>query len=372
MSQSETYDAFIGLDVHKESIAVAIANPERSGEVRFYGNIANQANDVDRLFKKFRKKYPRLLACYEAGPCGYRLFRQLTNEGVECQVVAPSRIPKSPTDRIKNDHRDAVSLARLLRSDELTAVWTPDESHEAMRDLVRARTASKKDTKVARQRIQSLLLRTGRRYENKPWTRQHRDWLANQSFTIASQQIALQHYIQALEQAEDRTQQLENEITRLLPDWSLGELVIQLQALKGVALIVAVIIVSEVGDFARFSNPKQIMAYLGLIPGEHSSGDKSRSTGITKVGNKEARRVLYEAAWSYRSNAKVGQWMLRHTPEGVTQQSKDISWKAQQRLCFRYRSLVAKRKKPQVAITAVARELIGFMWDIARTTEQHR
>lgn len=364
------HDAFIGLDVHKESIAIAIADPGRGAEVRFYGNINNEPNAINRIFTKFKMNFENMLVCYEAGPCGYRLYRQLISSDIECDVVAPSRIPKSPTDRIKNDHRDAVSLARLLRSNELTKVWTPDETHEAMRDLVRARGASKKDTKIARQRVQSILLRTGRKYDKKSWTRRHRIWLSNQTYDIASQQIAFQHYIQALEQAENRTKQLEDEILNLLPEWSLGDLVIQLQALRGVALVIAVSVVSEIGDFNRFSNPKQIMAYLGLIPGEHSSGNSTRNTGITKVGNKEVRRLLYEAAWSYRQGAKVGQWMLVHLPDGVTQNSKDIAWKAQQRLCRRYRSLVAKGKKSQVAVTAIARELVGFMWDIARSRQR--
>ncbi len=367
MNSKNNCDVYIGLDVHKESIAVAIANPERAGEIRFWGNIPNTPTSIRRMFNKLEKNYPKLLVCYEAGPCGYRVYRQLTSMSIECQVIAPSRIPKSPTDRIKNDHRDSKSLARLLRAGDLTPIWVPDETHEAMRDLVRARSASKKDTKIARQRIQSLLLRAGRLYDKKSWTKRHRIWLANQTFSNGSQQIAFQHYLQALEQAENRTMQLEQEIQHLLPNWSLGDLVVQLQALKGVALIVAVTVVSEIGDFSRFSNPKQIMAYLGLIPGEHSSGNKTRSIGITKVGNNEVRRVLYEAAWSYRSNAKVGSWMLAHMPSTVRQESKDIAWKAQQRLCFRYRSLVAKGKKSQVAITAVARELIGFMWDIAIT-----
>jgi transposase len=308
-----------------------------------------------------------MLVCYEAGPCGYGLYRQLQSMGIECQVIAPSRIAKSPTDRIKNDHRDAVSLARLLRAGDLTQIWVPDDTHEAMRDLIRARSASKKDTKIARQRIHSLLLRSGRIYDKKPWTARHRIWLANQSFSNPSQQVAFQHYLQALEQTENRTEQLEQEIKNLLPSWSLHDLVMQLQALKGVALIISVTVVAEIGDFSRFTNPKQIMAYLGLIPGEHSSGNSIRGTGITKVGNKEVRRLLYEAAWAYRNNAKVGSWMLAHLPADVTQASKDISWKAQQRLCRRYRSLVAKHKKSQVAVTAVARELVGFMWDIACT-----
>ncbi len=371
MNADINYDAYVGLDVHKDSIAVAVANPERNGEIRFWGNIDNTPTTLRRVINKIKKQTPNIQICYEAGPCGYQIYRQLTAMELSCLVIAPSRIPKSPTNRIKNDHRDAKELARLLRAGDLQPIWVPDKSHEAMRDLVRARTASKKDTKIARQRILSFLLRANRVYDKKNWTKRHRIWLANQSYSSASSQIAFQHYLQALEQAENRTEELEQEIMRLLPDWSLGELVTQLQALRGVALIVAVTVVAEIGDFTRFSNPKQVMAFLGLIPGEHSSGNHHRSTRITKVGNKEVRRLLYEAAWSYRSNAKVGNWMLSHRPDSLTQVSKDIAWKAQQRLCFRYRSLVAKGKKSQVAITAVARELVGFMWDIGRMPINH-
>jgi transposase len=221
---------------------------------------------------------------------------------------------------------------------------------------------------VAKQRIQSILLRTGKKYERKMWTVRHRVWLANQSFPLASQQIAYEHYRQSLEQIENRIEQLDQEIDRLLPNWSLYSLVNQLQALKGVGRTIAISVVAELGDFSRFSNPKQIMAFLGLIPGEHSSGSVTRKTGITKAGNVELRRLLYEAAWAYRNNAKVGSWLITNRPDSVCQEAKDISWKAQQRLCFRYRSLVAKGKKSQIAITAVARELLGFMWDIAVTT----
>ncbi|EPS5080349.1 IS110 family transposase [Escherichia coli] len=270
-------------------------------------------------------------------------------------------IPKSPTDRIKNDHRDAISLARLLRAGELTPVWIPDLTHEAMRDLIRARAAAKRDSRVARQRILSMLLRTDKRYAGKHWTGKHRTWLANQSFSQPSQQIAFQHYCQSLEQIEDRILQLDQEISRLLPEWSLCNLVCQLQALKGVGQLTAITLVAELGDFS----PKQLMAFLGLVPGEYSSGNSIRPRGITKVGNSELRRLLYEAAWSYRTPAKVGAWLIYYRPDSVTEYSKDIAWKAQQRLCSRYRSLTAKGKKSQVAITAVARELTGFMWDIA-------
>ncbi|WP_248783603.1 IS110 family transposase, partial [Escherichia coli] len=261
-------------------------------------------------------------------------------------------IPKSPTDRIKNDHRDAISLARLLRAGELTPVWIPDLTHEAMRDLIRARAAAKRDSRVARQRILSMLLRTDKRYAGKHWTGKHRTWLANQSFSQPSQQIAFQHYCQSLEQIEDRILQLDQEISRLLPEWSLCNLVCQLQALKGVGQLTAITLVAELGDFSRFSSPKQLMAFLGLVPGEYSSGNSIRPRGITKVGNSELRRLLYEAAWSYRTPAKVGAWLIYYRPDSVTEYSKDIAWKAQQRLCSRYRSLTAKGKKSQVAITA--------------------
>lgn len=366
MNTSKDYDIYIGLDVHKDTIAIALANPERQGEIRFWGNIDSDFNSVRRVMNKLNKQYSSMLVCYEAGPCGYGLYHLMSSMKIDCIVVAPSRIAKSPTDRIKNDHRDAKVLAKLLRAGELTMVWVPDLSHEAMRDLVRARSAAKKDSKMAKQRIQSMLLRTGKKYDKKPWTKRHRIWIANQSFPANSQQVAFEHYRRSLEQIENRILQLDQEIARLLPDWSLAPLVTELQALKGVGLTIAISVVAEIGDFSRFTNPKQAMAYLGLIPGEHSSGGKIRRTGITKVGNSEIRRLLFEAAWSYRSNAKVGNWMELNRPDNTTQEAIDISWKAQQRLCFRYRSLVAKGKLSQVAITAVARELIGFMWDIAR------
>jgi transposase len=295
------YSVYVGLDVHKESLAVAIASPERGGEIRFYGNIPNQQPAIHHFFLKLQKQYASIMACYEAGPCGYGIYHQLTVMNIECIVVAPSRIPKSPTDRIKNDHGDAMGLARLLRAGELSPVWIPDLTHEAMRDLVRARAASKQDCRIARQRIQCMLLRTDRRYERKLWGYRHRIWLANQTFPLPSQQIAFQHYCQNHEQIENRIAQLDQEIDRLLPEWSLYNLVCQLQALKGVGKTIAVSLASELGDFSRFSNPKQVMAYTGLIPGEHSSGSKVRSGGITKTGNSELRRLLYEAAWAYRS-----------------------------------------------------------------------
>lgn len=310
---SENIAAYVGLDAHKETLAVAIAAPERLGEVRYDGTINNEVQAVRRLFQKLQGLYGNILSCYEAGPCGFGLYHQLTAMNIKCQVIAPSRIPKSPTDRIKNDHRDAISLAKLLRAGELTPVWIPDLTHEAMRDLIRARAAAKRDSRVARQRILSMLLRTDKDYAGKHWTGKHRTWLANQSFSQPSQQIAFQHYCQSLEQIEDRILQLDQEISRLLPEWSLCNLVCQLQALKGVGQLIAITLVAELGDFSRFSNPKQLMAFLGLVPGEYSSGNSIRPRGITKVGNSELRRLLYEAAWSYRTPAKVGAWLILPT-----------------------------------------------------------
>jgi transposase len=318
------------------------------------------------LARKLAAKHPRPEFVYEAGPCGYDVYRRLTSAGHACVVVAPSHIPRKPGDRVKNDHRDAVALARLARAGELTAIWVPDGVHEALRDVVRARHAANKDLKAARQRIQSYLLKYRVVYPGKAWSGRHRSWLANRQFDHVAQQIAFQGYINGMEQALARRTDLEDQIRQLLPEWSLAGLVDALQSLRGVALVIAVSVVAEVGDLARFEGPKQLMSFLGLVPGEYSSGSKIRPRGITKAGNIGVRRLLYEAAWSYRQTPKVGAYKRQHMPEGIPQAAKDIAWKAQQRLCKRYRKLLGRGKKPQVAITAVARELVGFMWAIAR------
>jgi transposase len=358
--------AYVGLDVHKDSIAVAIAEPRRHGEIRFWGNIPNTPEQLSALVRKITQRHGAVEFTYEAGPCGYDVYRQLTAKGLPCQVVAPSRIVRRPGDRVKNDHRDAVTLARLARAGELTPVWVPDTVHEAMRDLVRARHAANKDVKLARLRIQSFLLKHGYRYEKKAWTARHRVWLANRRFAHPAQQIAFQHYLHAMEQALARREQVEQQLRELLPSWSLAPLADALQSLRGVGFLIAVTLVAEVGDMNRFANPKQLMAFLGLIPGEYSSGKKTRPRGITKSGNPTVRCLRYEAAWSYRYIPKVGAYMLSHQPKELPQEVKDIAWKAQLRLCKRYRQLVGRGKKGQVAITAVARELVGFIWAVAQ------
>lgn len=368
----ELVKTYVGMDVHKETIAVAIADARRGREVRFWGNISNSSESIEKLVRQLTERHGEIEFVYEAGPCGYDIYRQLNARDLVCRVVAPSHILRRPGDRVKNDHRDAITLARLARAGELTEVWVPDVVHEAMRDIVRARHSANHDLRVARQRIQSFLLKYNIIYASKPWTQRHRIWLANRTFPHHAQQIAFQGYLNAMEQALARREQLEDQIRELLPDWSLGYLVDALQALRGVALVIAVTVVAQIGDMSRFENPKQLMAFLGLVPGEFSSGSKTRPRGITKTGNRTVRKLLFEAAWSYRQRPKIGAYMLQHMPKDLPQEAKDIAWKAQLRLCRRYRLLTARKKKSQVAITAVARELVGFIWSIARTVaHQH-
>lgn len=362
------FNSYIGLDVHKETIAVAIADAGRDGEVRFYGEIANTPDAVANLLKKLGGRRSKLHFVYEAGPCGYGLYRQIVTAGHACEVVSPAHTPRRAGDHVKTDRRDSVMLARLSRAGELTSVWVPDEAHEAMRDLIRAREAATKDLRQARQRIQGFLLRHGRRYAGAVWKKKHRVWLANQSFDHPAQQIAFQTYLNAMDQAIARKDLIETQIEALVPEWSLGPVVEALQALRGVALVVAAGVVAEIGDMRRFDNPRQLMAFIGLVPGEHSSGSKRKLTGITKAGSVVARRLIVEASWSYRMPAKVGQAMMLRQ-QSIAVSLREIAWKAQVRLCGRYRRMLARGKKAPIVITAIARELVGFMWAIARQVE---
>ena len=359
---------FIGLDVHKATISVAIAPGERGGEVRHFGTVPHRPDQVRKLVEKLASGGARLHFCYEAGPCGYGLHRQIVEMGHDCIVVAPSLIPVKAGDRVKTDRRDAVMLAKLHRAGELTAVWVPDAAHEAMRDLVRARATAMRVASKVRQHLQGFLLRHSRIHPGKKgWTGAYRRWLAMVRFTHPAQQIVLQDYIDAVADAEARVERLTGQIADLLPTWSLAPVVDAVQAMRGVGFIVAVTVVAEVRDFQRFDNPRQLMAYLGLTPSEHSSGASVRRGGITKAGSGLARRALVEGAWSYRMQARVSPKLLARLAS-LPQAVRDIAWKGQLRMCQRYRHLVAAGKAKVVVITAIAREMAGFIWAIARAT----
>lgn len=357
---------FVGLDVHKATISVAIAHGERGGDVRHWGTIPNRADHVRKLAEKLGHGARHLHFCYEAGPCGYGLHRQLTDLGHDCVVVAPSLIPVKAGERVKTDRRDALMLAKLHRAGELTSVWVPDASHEAMRDLVRARATAVRVLGQARQHLQGFLLRYGRIYPGKKgWTKAYRRWLSTVRFEHPAQQIVFQDYIHAVTDAEARVERLTKQIGDLLPGWSLAPVVEAIQAMRGVAFIVAVTVVAEVGDFSRFDNPRQLMAYLGLTPSEHSSGTSVRRGGITKAGSSLARRALVEGAWSYRMQPRVGRKLIDRI-EDLPEAVRDIAWKGQLRMCQRYRHMMAAGKPKVVATTAIAREMVGFIWAIAR------
>ena len=363
---------FVGMDVSKSRIAVALAEAgSRTGEARFWGEIEASEEAVRRLVRRLWDKYGELCFCYEAGPTGYDLFRQIVALGHECCVVAPSLIPRKPGDRVKTNRRDAVSLARLLRAGDLTAVWVPDDRHEAMRDLVRTRAAAAADLRVKRQQIGAFLLRHSRVYRRKKtWRGAHKKWLSSQAFAHLAQQIAFAEMLVGMGEVEARIKRLEAAIAEAVPDWSLAPFVEALMALRGFDLVNATTVLGELGDLSRFQTPRELMAFLGLVPSEHSTGDKINRGGLTKAGNGRARRALVEAAWCYRHPARIGPVKMKRY-EAAPPAVRDIAWKAQTRLAARYRALVRRGKLKGVAIAAVARELAGFVWAVHRalTTE---
>src|SRR6202521_138940 len=366
---------YVELDVHTDSIVVAVAAGGLRGEVREDGRIANTSTALERLLRKLGGDGMRVRFCYEAGPCGYGIQRRLSTRGHECVVVAPSLIPKRAGDRVKTDRRDAASLAKLHRAGELTAVWVPDPQHEAMRDLVRARLDAVHSLRRARQQLSGFLLRQGCHYGRPAWTKLHRPhgtspWaegsrLAGLKFDQAVHHIVLEDYIAAVDVAQVRRDRLTAQIEAMLPDWNLAPIVAALQTMRGMALVNAATLIAELGDLSRFTNPRQLMAYLGLVPSEHSSGASVKRGGITKAGNGAARRLLIEAAWSYRFPARLSRELLLRQ-ENQPKPIRDIAWKGQVRLCTRYRRLARTGKPANVVPTAIARELSGFVWAIAR------
>ena len=365
---------FLGLDVHADTIAVAVAEP--NGEVRFVGTIANELDSIRKLVRKLGPAQ-ELRACYEAGPTGYVICWQLTALGVACEVIAPTLVPIKTGDKVKTDRRDAAKLARCYRAGDLTAVWVPTPAHEAIRDLVRAREDAREDQQRARQRLGKFLLRHGWRPPaevKKNWTQKHMDWIKRQvKFEPLALQAAFLDYVHEVEHAANRLQRLEKAIDDAIAaaPAEIQEVVQALQALRGVGKIVAVSIVAEVGSLLRFSNPRQLMSYSGLVSSEYSSGGHIQRGAITKTGNSHLRRMITEAAWAYQHKPWIGGWLAKRQ-QGLDEETKAIAWKAQWRLCTRYKKLIARGKnKPQV-VTAIGRELLGFIWAIAIRIESRQ
>lgn len=353
---------YVGLDVHKDSIAVALA--QAKGEPVDVGQIANEPSAIRRTVERLCRRHARIEFAYEAGPCGYDLYRQLRAMGHSCIVVAPSLMPRRPGDHIKTDQRDARTLARLLRSGDLTAVWVPDERHEAIRELVRCREAFKHIERRCRQQLCALLLRHSRNYDKSNWT-QHRRWLLAQEFDCHETQMVFDHYLHSIIESEQRILHLERQMQEALALWSLAPLVRGLMAMRGIKLVTAMTHAAELGDITRFARAGELMAYVGLVPSEFSSGQTRRLGHITKSGNGHVRRVLIESSWSYRHKPGISP-SLRARSQDASPAVVAIAWKAQKRLCSRYHRLISRGKSSQTAITAVAREQLGFIWAIGQ------
>ena len=363
------YRAYVGLDVHKDTIVVAVAWPGRE-EPEYRGIVPNRRSSLQKLIHNLHGPAGEVLSfAYEAGPCGYGVYREISETGHDCQVVAPSLIPRKPGDRVKTDRRDAMTLARLHRAGELTRVWVPGPDQEAVRDLTRAREDMKAVELKTRQRLGAFLLRHGRVYGGKSrWTQAHFRWLEQQKFDLPLQQVVFQEYVDAAIAAGKRTDALVAQMHEVLATWSQRPTAEALMSLRGVSTITAMTILAELGDLTRFDTPRELVGFLGLAPGEHSSGSRRRQGAITKTGNGHVRRLLTEAAWAYRFPARKTAHLRRKVAK-VPHRVQAIAWAAQKRLCARYARLYGRGKAKNKVVTAIARELVGFIWAIAFEVE---
>lgn len=359
---------FIGLDTHKEFNEVAYIEDHRGAQPVHFGRAPSSKIAVKKLVRHFESKYPdaTLHFVYEAGPCGYWIYRLITSLGHCCYVVAPSLIPKKPGERVKTDKRDAMKLAKLLKTEDLTPIYVPEPEDEAVRDLSRAREVAMKDLKDAKYQLKALLLRNNINYAGTAnWSLKHLRWLTELVLPHPAQQLVLQEFIQTISERMARLERLDNELTHHVHQWRYYPVVKAIQAMRGVRLLVAAGVIAELGDLSRFDHPRKLMSYLGLVPSEHSSGGKRHIGAITKCGNGRARRLLIEGAHTYRYAANISTDMQKRQ-EGLPKQIIDIAWKAQLRLCKRYKKLISKGKHYNLVVTAIAREMIAYIWAIAK------
>ena len=365
---------YIGLDVHKDSIVIAIAEPDRNGEIRIFGTITNDLQALEKALNRIRKAHPEAILeiAYEAGPCGFGIARRLKQLKVSCLVAAPSLIPKQPGAPFKTDKRDARGLARLLRAGELTAVYIPEPTDEAIRDLCRARTDAVDDHRRCRHRLKGFLLRHGFRYQGKAnWSQPHMRYLRELVLPHPAMKTILEEYLQGIDAAHARVERIETSMLTLLETWRLKPAVEALMAFRGFQLVAAMITVSELGDIHRFEHPRQLMTYLGLVPTESSSGPHQRLGGISRCGNSHQRWLLSECAEHYALPPKISKELSRRQ-EGQSETVRALSWKAQNRLHTRFVRLLARRLQRNKAKIAVARELCGFVWAVLRTQDCYK
>lgn len=359
---------FIGLDTHKENSEIGYSTDSRDQPITHFGRIKTTKQGFEKLARQFQSKFPRatLHFVYEAGPCGYWVYRLLTKLGHCCYIVAPSLIPKKPGERVKTDKRDALKLTRLLKNADLSPIYVPEPEDEAIRDISRARERAMRDLNNARYQLKALLLRNNIAYTGKSnWSLKHLRWLTELILPHPAQQIVLQEMIQTVNERIARLKRLDNELSHQVKSWRYYPVAKALQAMRGIRELIAVGVIAELGDLSRFDHPRKLMSYLGLTPSESSSGNRRRLGGITKCGNSRARRLLVEGAHSYRYEARVST-ELQKRQEGLSQEIIDIAWQAQMRLCRRFRRLTQRGKPRSVAVTAIAREMSAYIWSISR------